>query len=79
MKQSNKSFGINNAYACSTAGGGVMYIPEAIERTNKNVSNSELNMSTAVPYKTLVGDAITDKQIINQTITETRVAAQKSI
>ena len=55
MNESNKTLRATpTLYACSTAGGGVMFIPNAIERMQSNIVASELNMDSAVSYKDLL-------------------------
>lgn len=59
MNESNKTLRATpTLYACSTAGGGVMFIPNAIERMQSNIVaselNSELNMDSAISYKDLL-------------------------
>jgi hypothetical protein len=54
MKNDN-TYKMNSTYACATAGGGVMYIPEAIERVSHNIHKSELKMTDSITYNDLVG------------------------
>ena len=54
MTLDDKTISTDTHYACTTAGGGAMFIPKAIERVNTHIHQAELDHVNCISYAALL-------------------------